>query len=128
MTRPTTTTSDISPYPIITEPRGSVRPNVRDKEVTGLKWDILVDRTVGLPCPVQGFPAPTFRYGHVYERKRGASSSLQAVAILLGYSAFFLHRFLASFRVVGDENREPRAELVAFSCRLQSRQVTSRRV
>ncbi|XP_033297089.1 Down syndrome cell adhesion molecule-like protein Dscam2 isoform X1 [Bombus bifarius] len=47
---------------VITEPRGSVRPNVRDKEVTGLKWDILVDRTVGLPCPVQGFPAPTFRW------------------------------------------------------------------
>ncbi|XP_048260935.1 Down syndrome cell adhesion molecule-like protein Dscam2 isoform X4 [Bombus terrestris] len=47
---------------VITEPRGSVRPNVRDKEMNGLKWDILVDRTVGLPCPVQGFPAPTFRW------------------------------------------------------------------
>ncbi|XP_033178583.1 Down syndrome cell adhesion molecule-like protein Dscam2 isoform X1 [Bombus impatiens] len=47
---------------VITEPRGSVRPNVRDKDVNGLKKDILVDRTVGLPCPVQGFPAPTFRW------------------------------------------------------------------
>ncbi|KOX72245.1 Down syndrome cell adhesion molecule-like protein Dscam2 [Melipona quadrifasciata] len=44
------------------EPRGSVRPNVRDKDVNGLKRDILVDRMVGLPCPVQGYPAPTFRY------------------------------------------------------------------
>lgn len=39
-----------------------MRPNVRDNDVTGLKRDILVDRTVGLSCPVQGFPAPTFRY------------------------------------------------------------------
>ena len=54
---------------IITEPRGSVRPNVRDKDVNGLKRDILVDRMVGLPCPVQGFPAPTFRYYHACERE-----------------------------------------------------------
>ncbi|XP_076544932.1 Down syndrome cell adhesion molecule 1 isoform X3 [Osmia lignaria lignaria] len=47
---------------VITEPRGSVRPNVRDKDVNGLKRDILVDRTVGLPCPVQGFPTPMFRW------------------------------------------------------------------
>lgn len=46
----------------IAEPRGSVRPNVRDKDVNGLKRDVLVDLMVGLPCPVQGFPAPTFRY------------------------------------------------------------------
>ncbi|PBC29921.1 Titin [Apis cerana cerana] len=39
-----------------------MRPNVRDNDVTGLKRDILVDRTVGLSCPVQGFPAPTFRW------------------------------------------------------------------
>ncbi|XP_076629343.1 cell adhesion molecule Dscam1-like isoform X20 [Colletes latitarsis] len=47
---------------VITEPRGSVRPNVRDKDVNGLKRDVLVDLMVGLPCPVQGFPAPTFRW------------------------------------------------------------------
>lgn len=46
----------------ITEPRGSVRPNVRDKDVNGLKRNILIERMVGLPCPVQGYPAPTFRY------------------------------------------------------------------
>ncbi|XP_076173901.1 Down syndrome cell adhesion molecule 1 isoform X39 [Ptiloglossa arizonensis] len=47
---------------VITEPRGSVRPNARDKDVNGLKRDVLVDLMVGLPCPVQGFPAPTFRW------------------------------------------------------------------
>ncbi|XP_054003646.1 cell adhesion molecule Dscam2 isoform X1 [Hylaeus anthracinus] len=47
---------------VITEPRGSVRPNVRDKDVNGLKRDVLVDLMVGLPCPVQGFPAPMFRW------------------------------------------------------------------
>ncbi|XP_025152753.1 Down syndrome cell adhesion molecule-like protein Dscam2 isoform X5 [Harpegnathos saltator] len=47
---------------VITEPRGSVRPNVRDKDVNGLKRDILVKLMVGLPCPVQGFPAPAFRW------------------------------------------------------------------
>lgn len=46
----------------IAEPRGSVRPNVRDKDVNGLRRDILIELMVGLPCPVQGFPAPTFRY------------------------------------------------------------------
>ncbi|XP_032672548.1 Down syndrome cell adhesion molecule-like protein Dscam2 isoform X2 [Odontomachus brunneus] len=47
---------------VITEPRGSVRPNVRDKDVNGLRRDILIELMVGLPCPVQGFPAPTFRW------------------------------------------------------------------
>ncbi|XP_026295697.1 Down syndrome cell adhesion molecule isoform X18 [Apis mellifera] len=47
---------------VITEPRTTMRPNVRDNDVTGLKRDVLVDRTVGLSCPVQGFPAPTFRW------------------------------------------------------------------
>ncbi|XP_028048388.2 Down syndrome cell adhesion molecule-like protein Dscam2 isoform X30 [Monomorium pharaonis] len=47
---------------VITEPRGSVRPNVRDKDVNGLRRDILIGQTVGLPCPVQGFPAPAFRW------------------------------------------------------------------
>lgn len=46
----------------IAEPRGSVRPNVRDKDVNGLRRDVLIEQMVGLPCPVQGFPAPTFRY------------------------------------------------------------------
>jgi len=49
----------------IAEPRGSVRPNVRDKDVNGLRRDILIGQTVGLPCPVQGFPAPAFRYRHL---------------------------------------------------------------
>ncbi|KAH0947632.1 hypothetical protein HN011_008031 [Eciton burchellii] len=44
------------------KPRGSVRPNVRDKDVNGLRRDILVEQMVGLPCPVQGFPAPAFRW------------------------------------------------------------------
>nr|XP_033326632.1 Down syndrome cell adhesion molecule-like protein Dscam2 isoform X2 [Megalopta genalis] len=47
---------------VITEPRGSVRPNVRDKDFNGLRRNILIDRTAGLACPVQGFPAPTFRW------------------------------------------------------------------
>ncbi|XP_020284772.1 Down syndrome cell adhesion molecule-like protein Dscam2 isoform X1 [Pseudomyrmex gracilis] len=47
---------------VITEPRGSVRPNVRDKDVNGLRRDIQIERMVGLPCPVQGFPAPAFRW------------------------------------------------------------------
>ncbi|XP_019885170.2 Down syndrome cell adhesion molecule-like protein Dscam2 isoform X4 [Camponotus floridanus] len=47
---------------VITEPRGSVRPNVRDKDVNGLRRNILVERMVGLPCPVQGFPALAFRW------------------------------------------------------------------
>ncbi|KAK0078990.1 hypothetical protein PV325_001871 [Microctonus aethiopoides] len=46
----------------ITEPSGSVPPNVRDKEVNGMKRILHVGQTVGLTCPVQGFPAPLFRY------------------------------------------------------------------
>lgn len=45
-----------------------MRPNVRDKDMSGLKRDILVDLTVGLSCPVQGYPAPTFRYA-VFENR-----------------------------------------------------------
>ncbi|KAK0091472.1 hypothetical protein PV326_003179, partial [Microctonus aethiopoides] len=44
----------------ITEPSGSVPPNVRDKEVNGMKRILHVGQTVGLTCPVQGFPAPLF--------------------------------------------------------------------
>ncbi|KAK2577363.1 hypothetical protein KPH14_003479 [Odynerus spinipes] len=44
------------------QPRGSVRPNVRDKDVNFMKKDISVNEKTGLPCPVQGYPAPAFRY------------------------------------------------------------------
>lgn len=68
----------------IAEPRGSVRPNVRDKDVNGLRRDILVERMVGLPCPVQSFPAPAFRYRHLetdrFNREADSNCIVQAIS------------------------------------------------
>ncbi|KAL2740305.1 Down syndrome cell adhesion molecule-like protein Dscam2 [Vespula squamosa] len=45
---------------LLAEPRGSVRPNVKDKDVNSMKKVISVNEMIGLICPVQGFPAPAF--------------------------------------------------------------------
>ncbi|XP_046813669.1 Down syndrome cell adhesion molecule-like protein Dscam2 isoform X16 [Vespa crabro] len=47
---------------VITEPRGSVRPNIKDKDINFMKKIISMNEMIGLMCPVQGFPAPAFRW------------------------------------------------------------------
>lgn len=46
----------------ILEPRTGMPPKAKDKDVNGMKKSIENSKIVGLLCPVQGFPAPTFRY------------------------------------------------------------------